>query len=111
MPRECLCIKADGTSEFKMIPTEEEIEQENNEKYNDTIWKHRPFGTMIRVSGWSSGLNVDGYYDYKVYFHRKGFFGDSMNMTEFNLIYERVGKAKYSKEQIEKMEFELGEDR
>ena len=110
MPRECLCIKADGTSEFKMIPTEEEIEQEKNEKYNDTIWRHRSSGTLIRVSGWSSNLDINGYYDHKVYFQRKGYFAESMEMTDFNLIYERVGKAKYTKDQLRKMEFELGEE-
>lgn len=106
MPKECLHIGPNG-SKMTLIPTEEEIKAKNDENYKDVIYKHKIYGTKVRTSGWATMFVDDCHLENKVYFQKPQSFVESMDMLEFSFMYEKVGKAKYTTQQLDTMKFEL----
>lgn len=106
MPKEYLHISPNGPT-ITLIPTEEEIKAKNDENYKDVIYKHKIYGTKVRTNGWTTAFVDDCYLEHKVYFQKPQSFVESMDMREFDFMYERIGKAKYTTQQLDTMKFEL----
>jgi len=81
-------------------------------EYKDTIWKHRVYGGKIRVSDWTETMDNNGYLNKKVYFYDNSKVSviKWMDEADFRLVYEYVGKAKYTEDQLNKMRFEVEEN-
>ena len=109
MPRETLCINADGTTEIKMMPTEEEMDKAMDEKYNNTLWKNKIYGNKTRVKKWTRFIGEECFFTYKVYYLDSTGIYLTMNMEEFDFTHERLGKCKYTDKELEQMRFELQE--
>lgn len=94
----------------EIIPTEEEKKLHYKEKFDNTIWKNKATNGIVRVSSGGQYMipkNDMCYYEYKVFFQAKGEFATSTDMREFEYLYERVGKCKYTEEELKKMKWEV----
>ena len=109
MPMEVFVNDENGCHK-EIMPTEEEIREQYKEKFDNTIWKNKVNGKMVRVSSGGKYMipkNDMCYYEYKVFFQALDEFATSMDMREFEYLYERVGKCKYTNEELEKMLWEV----
>ena len=98
MPIEVLVVDENGCHK-EIRPAEEEIKEQYKEKFDNTIWKNKVNGKIVRVSSGGKYMNSKNdmcYYEYNVFFQARGDFSTSMEMREFEYLYERVGKCKYT---------------
>ena len=84
-------------------------DEERTEDFKDTIWKHKVYGNKVRVWNWHVKYD-DCFCTYYVDFKSEKEC-HYMRMEDFKLVYERVGKAKYDRYALEKLEFEVEESK
>lgn len=85
-------------------------QQEKDEKFNDTIWKHRIYGNLVRCKRLvrtteDSMWNL--YTTEVIRIERGNSTVIEMDIHEFEVLYERVGKCKYSDKELNDMKFVL----
>lgn len=82
-------------------------DEERTKDFKDTIWKHKIYGNKVRVHNWNQ-LWEGECCSYFVYF-KNGEKNHLMRMEEFKFLYERIGKAKYDRFALDKLEYEVEE--
>lgn len=82
-----------------------------DELYKDTIWKCNVWGYKVRATSWTITWYNDSCYSYYVYFTRENGEMSKLCMQEFNYLYKKLGKAKYSKVELDKMTFSVKDEK
>jgi hypothetical protein len=102
-------LKALNAVTGEWVTTNIYTDEERTEDFKDTIWKHKVCGYKVRVWNWRVK------YDYCFCTYYVDFESEKesycMMMTDFKLVYERVGKAKYDRNTLKKLEFEVDESK
>lgn len=100
--------KAFNTATGEWVTINIYTDEERTEDFKDTIWKHKVYGYKVRVWDWYVKYD-DCFCTYYVDFKSEK-ESQYMRMEDFKLVYERVGKAKYDKNTLKKLEFEVKEE-
>lgn len=87
-----------------------ETDEMRDELFSNTIWKNKATNELVRVSSCIKTFSSE-IYEYYVWFEKPSGMYTSMNMFEFKYLYKKIGKCKYTEDDIKKMKWEIKEEK